>query len=201
LSDGEWVAGMAHLESLLTRLHKVLSHTSAGWPLRLALGAFAVLGYLIACARAVPFSVPYIESHFGGTVLDVKLLYCPSEGADALTALGEEGRRHYGLFQIADVVFLLCYGMALASAVFALFRRNRLATALALLPLLTAGFDLVEDGAVFVALRTFPHPSRGALIVAAMAGTIKLAGFSGTVALLFFGVLCRLRMFVKRRLT
>ncbi len=58
MSDGEWVAGMAHLESLLASLRKVLGRASAGWPLWLALGIFAVLGYLTACARAVPFSVP-----------------------------------------------------------------------------------------------------------------------------------------------
>ncbi|WP_284744171.1 hypothetical protein [Amycolatopsis sp. RTGN1] len=49
---------MAHLESLLASLRKVLGRASAGWPLWLALGIFAVLGYLTACARAVPFSVP-----------------------------------------------------------------------------------------------------------------------------------------------
>jgi hypothetical protein len=152
------------------------------------LGAFMVMAYLIGVSRWVPFSAEYIRIHYGARVLDVMFVYSPGEGAATLRTLGDQGRRHYDFFQIADVAFLVIYAVALSSAIFALFRRGRSAAALALVPVVAAAFDVLEDIGVFVALRTYPDPSRTALFAASAFGAAKLILFILSLALVVLGV-------------
>jgi hypothetical protein len=176
------------MKSLFAIFCAVLGRGSRGWVPWAVLGAFVVMAYLIGVSRQVPFSAEYIRNLSGGQVLDVRFAYSPSEGAVALRALGDVGRRHYNFFQIADVAFLVIYAVALSSAIFALLRRGRLAAVFALVPVVAAIFDVLENIGVFVALRTYPDPSRAVLFAASVFGAAKLILFILALALVVFGL-------------
>ncbi|WP_436493231.1 hypothetical protein [Actinokineospora sp. HUAS TT18] len=164
-------------------VHQVLGRTSRGWVLPAVIGAAVVMTILIG-GRWVPFGTVYIEDLARTKILDVRWTgYGSAEGAQVLHDLGEAGRRHYDYFQLADVGYLLIYGLALASAVYAGFGRGRLAAGLAMVPVGTAVFDALEDTLVFVALRTYPDPSRAALAVAGVVVVVKVLGFVASAGL------------------
>lgn len=192
--------GRGPSHTLLTRVERALARTSRGWALATVVAMFIVALYLISYAPRVPFSAKYIEDLSGGhDVLDLKFAYSPAEGAAALTALGTDGRQHYNYFQIADLVFPATYAVGLASLILALFRRWRVAAALALVPLITAAFDYVENIGVFISLRTYPHPSHQALALASGAGAVKLIGSYVAQALVVIGILLQASLMVRRR--
>jgi hypothetical protein len=86
-----------------------------------------------------------------------------------LAGLGEAGRRHHAYFQLADLGFVLVYAVVLPGGLFALFGSEKVA----LVPVIGACADLVEDCGILVALRKFPASARPALTVAGAAGAVK----------------------------
>jgi len=176
--------------------HRRLNRISRRCVLVVVIGQAFVVGYLIGFAP-VPFSAARISAVSGGEkTLDAMFAYSPSEGAAALAALGSEGRRHYNYLQIADLAFPLSYAAALSSAIFAWFHK-RWALALACVPIVAAAFDYLENAAVFVALRTYPNPSRAALLGASAAGVVKWISFVLALVLCAGGGLYRLARVVR----
>ena len=185
---------------VLTLVERVLNRTSRGWALVAVVAAFVIALYLINYSPDVPFSATYINHLSGGhQVLDLMFAYTPTEGAQALTALGAAGRQHYNYFQIADLVFPATYAVGLASLIRALFRRWRVAALLALIPLITATFDYLENIGVFISLRTFPDPSHLALALASGAGAVKLVGSYAAQGLVVIGLLLQAMLLIRRR--
>lgn len=130
---------------------------------------FAGVLYPVAFARRIPFSAAYVAELTGVKVLDVRFAFGPDEGAAAVAALGEAGRRHHGYYQLADLGFAAVYAVALSGGLYALSGRK----ALAVIPLAGAVADFAEDIGVLVALQEFPAPARGALAMAGAAGVVK----------------------------
>ncbi len=178
------------MRSLLDRVVAVLGRTSRGWLLAAVTTAFVGAAYLIGYAPNVPFSVERIKSIAGHQqILDLMFAYSPREGLKTLAALGPNGRQHYNYFQIADVLFPATYALALASWILALFRRQKLAVALAFVPLVTAIFDYLENLGVFVALRTYPDSWPVSLWTASAFGALKRIGIYVAIALIIAGAI------------
>ena len=179
----------------------VLERTSRGWRLAVAVAAFAILLYLISFATWVPFSAAHIRQISGGhEVLDLMFGYGPAAGAAALEALGPAGRAAYDGFQLVDIVFPASYAIGLGSLILALGRPWPRLRWLALVPVVGAVFDYVENLGVFVALRGYPDPSAAALVVASAAGVVKTILSDVAQVLVVAGVLARVgRALVRRR--
>jgi hypothetical protein len=161
---------------------------------------FAAMAYLVSVASWVPFSVAGIKELSGERILDVRPPYGSDEGYRTLDALEALGRQRYDWYLVADVVFIVVYTAALAGAIFAGFGKGRLATGLAIVPFVAAGFDVVEDASVFAALRAFPGASSGALEIASVAGLGKFVFFySALVIAVGGGVVWVVRAVRKRR--
>ncbi|WP_086846526.1 hypothetical protein [Amycolatopsis kentuckyensis] len=135
----------------------------AGWFL------FVILMSLLVFARRIPFSAAYVKHISGLPVLDTRFAFRADQGAAALKALGEVGRRHHAYFQIADIGFVLVYVVVLPGGLFALSG----SAIVAMVPVLGAVADLVEDSGILLALHKFPAPARPALMVAGAAGVVK----------------------------
>jgi hypothetical protein len=166
-----------------------LDRTSRGWPLAVVVAVSVLALHLISSAPWVPFSAAHVADLSGGQgVLDLEFAYDPATGAAALDALGPRGRAAYDRFQIADLVFPATYAVGLGSLVLALWRPW---PALALVPVVGAVFDYVENDGVFAALRTFPTPSSTALAVASGAGAVKLVLGCVSLGLVVDGLLLR----------
>jgi hypothetical protein len=142
---------------------------SASWVLVAAWILFVILAYLLVGARRIPFSAAYVKKISRVPVLDTMFSFRVDRRVAALTALGELGRRHHAYFQIADIGFVLIYVVALPGALFTLSG----SATLALLPVIGALTDVVEDAGILVALHEFPAPERPALAVAGAAGVVK----------------------------
>ncbi|WIX88822.1 hypothetical protein [Amycolatopsis sp. DG1A-15b] len=142
---------------------------SASWVLVAAWILFVILAYLLVGSRRIPFGASYVKNISGVPVLDTRFAFRADQGAAALQALGEVGRRHHAYFQIADLGFVLVYVVALPGALFALFG-NAIP---AMVPVLGALADLVEDFGILLALHKFPAPARSALAAAGAAGVVK----------------------------
>ena len=190
----------ATMKTSLAIVVNVLDRTSRGWVLAIFFGVFVVMAYLILYVSQVPFSVARIMQLSGDhRILDLMFAYSPSRGESSLAALGDEGRRHYNYFQISDIVFPATYAMALSGLILALFRHWRIAAALALIPVVTAAFDYLENVGVFVSLRTYPDPSHAALALASTSGAVKFIGFYAALCLVVSGIIVRLASVYRSR--
>jgi hypothetical protein len=171
---------------------RFLERTSRGRPLVAVVAVFVVALYLISFAPWAPFSAAYITTVSGGSgVLDLEFAYGPAAAAARLDALGPAGRAAYDGFQIADLIFPATYAVGLGSLILALWRPWPALAPLALVPVVGAAFDYVENIGVFVALRTFPEPSTAALVVASAAGAVKLVLSYVSQGLVVAGLLAR----------
>jgi len=97
-----------------------------------------------------------------GPLLEETFGYTPQDVAARFEALGVQGRTLYRHFQVLDAANAVLMGVALALALS--FSLTRLAGAgsvvrgLAVLPLLAAGLELLENALLFLALDAFPAP-------------------------------------------
>lgn len=108
------------------------------------------------------FSTPTIEDHSGGLrILDMRLSYGPQEANELFEALGAEGRRAYLMLHlIPDMLFPVCYSMALAcTSAWFLVRLLPLTHPLqwlALTPLISGVADTLENLSLVVVNASYP---------------------------------------------
>jgi len=141
---------------------------------------FALLVWLAAGMALFLFG-PYqtvLELAQGLTALDERLGYSWQDAMILFATLGEAGRRAYRTFLIADVGNALLFASAFTLASVFLAGRlgvlHRRIALLASLPGLVGLVDLVENGALFLALFTFPNVSESTIAIASAATSAKL---------------------------
>lgn len=167
-----------HMGQLLAAARRKLTYTSGRWPL-----AVAVIVALLALG-AVVWSVRQV----GDQILDLKIMYTPTEATEILEALRPEGRQGYEDYLKIDVLFLLAYSYALVNVLFALFKNDR-RVLFVLVPVATAVFDLVEDVSVYIALKAFPGSPQWSLALASVSGSLKHLGFALSLLFVLYGLL------------
>ena len=147
-------------------------------------------------ATSAPFSIPRVEAACGAAPLDVRPFSTAGDVADFLDACGADGRAAYRNLQLADLAYPAVFGLFMASSLALvltrLLPRHPGAVALAVLPLIAAAFDYVENVLAWLALAAYPEPAPtdGLLGLASAAKTTIswIAGVLLVAGLLALGV-------------
>lgn len=110
-----------------------------------------------------PFSIPTVESTCGQPPPDVRFTSSAAEVNDFLSACGATGRSAYTNMQLADLAYPAVFGLFLATSLAVALRRlgirGPVLVALAMLPMLGAAFDYLENVFAWRAIAAFPEPS------------------------------------------
>ena len=131
-----------------------------------------------------PFSVATVESTCGQAPPDVRFSSSAADVNNFLAACGSDGRSAYTYMQLADLLYPAVFGLFLATslalAVHSLAPGRPALARLALLPLLGAAFDYLENAFAWRAIAAFPEPTATdrllGLASAAKTTTFWLAG-------------------------
>jgi hypothetical protein len=124
----------------------------------LALAAFLVFNALI-----LPTAEQHIKAYSGGVgVLDLQLGYTPDKAYDMVAAYGEQGRQLYAMVEIiADTFYPLIYTLFFCLLISFIYQKTtQVGTKLRLInlvPLLSMGFDYLENSCILTLLLTFPN--------------------------------------------
>ncbi|NWF95589.1 MAG: hypothetical protein HXY34_05570 [Candidatus Thorarchaeota archaeon] len=145
----------------------------------------------LVTGAAMMFLVPGIVGLSGGLpILDMRLFYSYDEMTQLFGALGPEGLSLYGQLQLLDSVFPAAYGLAfclmtlrLANGIEYLVRYR----VLALLSLLAAFFDYLENIAIAMMIHSYPAVAEANVLLSASFTAIKWILLStGVILLLMF---------------
>lgn len=142
---------------MLDRLSEFLHKVTSGW-LVLTTLLLALLFNLVI----MPGVGAKIMAFSGNTgPIDMLFFYTPEMVFSMIKSYGEEGRTVYRTFTLTlDVLYPLIYTAFFATAISWLFRRgfspNSEIQQLNLIPLITLGFDLLENLSVATMLTIFP---------------------------------------------
>ncbi|MCX7023624.1 MAG: hypothetical protein NT080_03270 [Spirochaetes bacterium] len=161
--------------------------------------AFAALAVLIG---GKPFGLAALRGKTGGIgILDMELLYTPTQGYTQLEALGPGGRAFYrNSIQLLDLFYPVAYGLTLSLAIAELLREDGrwMADAAILVPLATWAFDWMENIAIFTALTAWPARIDALLALSSAAGMLKWAGLTMSLAALAAACVVRVLALVKK---
>ena len=168
----------------------------ASWRVVVVATTAWVVFAVVLFASSAPFSIPHVEAACGQAPPDVRAYTGPTEVHDFLEACGPIGREAYRNLQLADLVYPLVVGLALASALALalrhLFPRRPAIVVWSALPLLASGFDYLENLGAWSALAAYPSTSPIdallGLASAAKTATSWLAGLTLVLALVALGV-------------
>jgi len=126
-------------------------------------GVLFVLAAGALFASPAAFSLPTVADACGQVAPDVRFYTSADDLNGFLVGCGAEGRAAYRNLQLADLVYPAIAGLFPAIALMMVLDRRRQRrpegrdlTALALLPLLGAGFDYVENAIAWSALAAYP---------------------------------------------
>lgn len=156
----------------------------ASWKLWLASTTVFMAFAAVFFGTNAPFSVATVESTCGQAPPDVRFSSSATDVNNFLAACGADGRSAYTYMQLADLVYPAVFGLFLATSLALALRslapgRPTLAR-LALLPLLGAAFDYLENVVAWRAIAAFPEPTETdallGLASAAKTTTFWLAG-------------------------
>lgn len=111
-------------------------------------------------------------------ILDLKLFGISEVQAnEALTCMGEQGRSVYRSAELKeDFIYPISYGLLLCFSLFCLagfFGANKLRWLLAALPLLTIGFDILENSHIVQLIDQYPNFDAATLRMASLGNTLK----------------------------
>ncbi len=110
--------------------------------------------------------------------LDLRFGFTPEVARESLAAFGESGRQFYLLFQLTgDVLYPVVYGLLFGAAIGFLFRRSLVISSplqpFALVPLVAAAFDLLENLAIVLMIVQYPAFPDGLAQAGSVAGQMK----------------------------
>lgn len=138
----------------------------ANWKTLTISGVVFVLAAGILFASSASFSLPTVYDACGQDAPDVRFYTSAGELDEFLTECGTDGRTAYRNLQLADLVYPAIAGLFPALALAVMLDRlrherpgNRDLTVLALLPLLGAAFDYLENAIAWTALAAYPEDS------------------------------------------
>lgn len=123
----------------------------------LSLVAFLVFNTLI-----LPTAEQQIKAHSGGVgVLDLQLGYTPDKAYNMVAAYGEQGRQLYAAVEaVADTFYPIIYTLFFCLLISFIYQKTtQVGTKLRLInlvPLLSMGFDYLENSCILTLLLTFP---------------------------------------------
>ncbi|MBK9461404.1 MAG: hypothetical protein IPN94_18765 [Sphingobacteriales bacterium] len=143
---------------LMQNLSEKLYAKANGKTILLALAAFLVFNALI-----LPTAEQHIKAYSGGVgVLDLQLGYTPDKAYDMVAAYGEQGRQLYAMVEIiADTFYPLIYTLFFCLLISFIYQKTtQVGTKLRLInlvPLLSMGFDYLENSCILTLLLTFPN--------------------------------------------
>jgi hypothetical protein len=129
---------------------------------RLLVGAAAafVVSAVAFFASSLPFSISTATALCGQAPPDVRLYSSADDVRAFLAGCGETGRAAYQNLQTADLFYPAICGVFLAAALAVtlsrLSRPDSPIIALAVLPLVAAGFDYLENAGAWAALAAYP---------------------------------------------
>jgi len=171
----------------------------ASWMDRLAaLATRRVLGLLIVIFLVLflvvfPLVTARLNMLSGGVaMIDMQPSYSPTQVFQMVASYGPEGRPLYILSTLtADLLFPLDYSLLLSLLIVATYRQafpgGRLLRTLALIPFLTAGFDLLENAAIVTLLSTYPQQLTFIAQLASLFTTFKWAFVLISLVLVLIG--------------
>ena len=102
--------------------------------------------------------------------LDARLFYSPTTALTYLESLGELGRRHYRIHELADLTFIIAYSALL-------LRLAAFAGRLRLVCWLPGFFDVIETGGILILLAAYPNRLLFLATLVAAATPLKWASF------------------------
>lgn len=143
---------------------------------------------------SAPFAVPEVEAICGEAPPDVRFTSSATDVGRFLEACGSEGREAYRNMQVADLFYPSVFGVFMASSLALSLRRllprRPAMLRLAALPLVASGFDYVENGFAWMALRAFPEPvPANSLLGMASAAKTTLSWVAGVLLLIAVGTI------------
>lgn len=130
-------------------LFRLLDRTARLLPLGVMVAA------LVLFRTAMQSTLARLREVSGESIPDYEILYSRERLIEIFTGYGTEGARLYERFLTFDLAFPLLYSVFFASLLHLVLARSRHRW-LALLPLLMAAFDYVENAFFFAFLRMHP---------------------------------------------
>ena len=178
------VEGGSAITEQLTRLNS--------WRLWIITAATFGLFAAVFFASPAPFAIPHVDTLCGQAPLDVRFTSSAADVDSFLESCGPAGRDAYRNMQIADLFYPAVFGLFMASSLAIIFRRlfadHQRAVIVAVIPLIGAGFDYVENIFAWSALQAFPDPAATNPLLG-MASAAKTTTFWIAGALLLLGAL------------
>jgi hypothetical protein len=161
--------------------------------------------YLALNAAVLPLAQARIEAASGGIgPLDSQFTYSPTRAYAALAAYGNDGRQFYGIVEVtAGLVYPAIYGLFFALTIAYCFRRvmppGHFAHRLALLPLVAALLDYVENALIVVLIMAYPERLAGLAVAAGLITALKSILFAATVLVVMIAIVAVIVVTVRAR--
>jgi hypothetical protein len=176
----------------------------ANWRLIAFTGVvFAAFAGLLFGSTA-SFSIGHVQALCGQAPPDVRFFTSAAELQGFMSGCGEAGLTAYRHLQVADLfhpaVSALFMSSALAMALSRTVRPGSYWLAAAALPLFGAGFDYLENIAMWIALRSYPEASgAGATLLGGASAAKQTVNWAAGLILLIVGAYAVARIAMKRR--
>ncbi len=126
---------------------------------------------------------------------DTSLYYTKAALLEMADNYGQIGRNYYIISRLRfDVVFPLIYGLFFASVIIMGFRNTRYVKYFAWIPLLTIGFDYLENLAVSIVFFRYPEP---VMILPHIAGVMTLLKWLTLTVSVLLMVIALIRVLIR----
>ena len=187
----------------LDRLSAAMTHLARRRVLLIS-GAVTVALAVVLFASSGASSLAAVADRCGQPAPDVRFTTSPEAVESFLAGCGDAGRSAYRDLQVVDLVYPAAFGLVLAAALALLVPRALPAAsprwrALAVVPLVGAAFDYLENLAAWTLLVRYPEPAVWAARVLGTASAAKQVTMWASAALVLVGLVGALVAHVRTR--